>query len=61
VAPGNKLIGAVSPSSVGKLSSLITKYPTLKVGTATKTVDYLCYMSGTSTAAPIGRSGGDDA
>src|SRR5258705_3350116 len=53
VAPGNKLIGAISPSSVGKLTSLITLYPTLKVSGTTTTTDQVMYMSGTSMATPV--------
>ncbi|HJZ68034.1 MAG TPA: S8 family serine peptidase, partial [Blastocatellia bacterium] len=34
VAPGNKVIAACSPSSVGQPYSLVTQYPTLKCGTA---------------------------
>ncbi|HEY0430346.1 MAG TPA: S8 family serine peptidase, partial [Pyrinomonadaceae bacterium] len=45
VAPGNKLIGAVSPSSVGKLTSLVTLNPLLKVGSSV-TNDQCMYMSG---------------
>lgn len=53
VAPGNKLIGAASPSSVGKSTSLITKYPTLKAGSTTTPSDQTGYMSGTSMSAPV--------
>ena len=52
VAPGNKLIGAVSPSSVGKLLSLVTLNPLLKVGSSA-TNDQCMYMSGTSMSAPL--------
>src|ERR1041384_7554013 len=53
VAPGNKLIGAISPSSVGKLTSLITLYPSLKTGSTSVTTDQVMYLSGTSAAAPV--------
>jgi serine protease AprX len=52
VAPGNKLIGAVSPSSVGKLTSLVTLFPSLKVGSST-TYDQCMYLSGTSMSTPV--------
>src|SRR5437870_4432679 len=53
VAPGNKLIGATSPSSIGKQTSLITLNPALKVGIAWLPTDQMMYMSGTSMATPI--------
>ena len=53
VAPGNKLIGATSPSSIGKQTSLITLNPSLKVGIAWLPTDQMMYMSGTSMATPI--------
>jgi serine protease AprX len=53
VAPGNKLIGATSPSSVGKLTSLVTLFPSLKVGSASTAADQVMYLSGTSMSAPV--------
>lgn len=52
VAPGNKVIGACSPSSVGQPNSLVTLNPGLKTGTGTGN-DQVMYLSGTSMAAPI--------
>ena len=53
VAPGNKLIGAISPSSVGKSTSLITLLPSLKTGGSSVTTDQVMYLSGTSMATPV--------
>src|SRR6266571_1571765 len=52
VAPGNKVIAACSPSSVGQPYSLVTQNPTLKCGTASAAADQLMYLSGTSMSAP---------
>lgn len=53
VAPGNKVIGACSPSSLGQANGLVTHYPSLKCGTAAIAADQLMYLSGTSVSAPI--------
>src|SRR5262249_30186504 len=53
VAPGNKLIGAISPSSVGKVGSLITTYPLLKTGSTSVSTDQVMYLSGPSASAPV--------
>jgi subtilisin family serine protease len=53
VAPGNRIIGACSPSSVGQANSLVTQNPSLKCGNATTAADQVMYLSGTSMAAPI--------
>src|SRR5262249_13829355 len=44
--------GACSPSSIGKLTSLVTLFPSLKIGTSAAT-DQMMYLSGTSMATPV--------
>lgn len=53
VAPGNKVIGACSPSSVGQTYSLVTQMPSLLCGSATVAADQVMYMSGTSMSTPV--------
>lgn len=51
VAPGNKLIAAVSPSSALQSTSIIKLMPSLNAGGTGN--DQMMYMSGTSMATPL--------
>jgi subtilisin family serine protease len=53
VAPGNKLVAPLSPSSSGQSNSLITRYPSLAAGGGSKTADKMMYLRGTSMATPV--------
>jgi subtilisin family serine protease len=53
VAPGNKLISAISNSSRGSSDSIVYRNPTLDTRNSSKSGEGLMYMSGSSMAAPL--------
>lgn len=48
IAPGNKILGAMSPNNY-----LVSTYPTLNANTSTNTRRNMMYLSGSSVASPV--------